>query len=235
MDELDGAHPLLVISPHLDDAVLSCAQLINSHPGSTILTVLAGYVSGLHSGWSAQTTGLPIARDANLIRRQEDLAASTLLGAQSVWEDVLAQEYGPGDEPHTRILAIREAITAAVEATTPPETIVIPLGLTHPDHILVSDVALQAVLASRRTAYVYMEMPYGQARPFHARRRLRHVGRRFVVGPRVSFVGDAQKKAESVAAYLSQIGALRDGFGNRFTKVFTDPERYWHIRPRDAS
>lgn len=232
MDELGGSEPLLIISPHLDDAVLSCAQLINSHPGSTILTILAGHVPGAHSGWSAQTTGLSIAKEANLKRRQEDLAASFLLGARTVWEDIAAQEYGPSDEPHQRIIAIERAISTAVSAADSPETVVVPLGLTHPDHILVGDAALLGVLASRSYAYLYMDMPYGQARPLHTRGRLRHIGRQFDVGPRVSFAGDQQKKAESVAEYSSQVGALRKGFGRRFARVLTDPESYWRVRPR---
>jgi LmbE family N-acetylglucosaminyl deacetylase len=102
--------------------------------------------------------------------------------------------------------------------------------LTHPDHIVVSDAALLAVLASNVESYVYMEMPYGQARPGRVRRRLRRIGRQFNIDPLPPFVGDVEKKAEAVNAYSSQIETLQKGFGRHFSRVFTDPERYWRIR-----
>jgi LmbE family N-acetylglucosaminyl deacetylase len=33
---------ILVISPHLDDAVLGASHLLHSHEGSTVITVFAG-------------------------------------------------------------------------------------------------------------------------------------------------------------------------------------------------
>jgi LmbE family N-acetylglucosaminyl deacetylase len=33
---------LLVVSPHCDDAVLSCGSLLETHPGSAVVTVFAG-------------------------------------------------------------------------------------------------------------------------------------------------------------------------------------------------
>jgi LmbE family N-acetylglucosaminyl deacetylase len=39
---MDVLPPLLVISPHLDDAVFSCGQLLEVHPGATVVTIFAG-------------------------------------------------------------------------------------------------------------------------------------------------------------------------------------------------
>jgi LmbE family N-acetylglucosaminyl deacetylase len=228
VNDLNDTGPLLVISPHLDDAVLSCGQLIKAKPGATIMTILAGFPSGAHAGWSGQTTGLPMARDANLMRREEDRCATHVLGAQTVWIDIHAQEYGP--DASERLLAIREAIDSAV-ATTEARSVFVPLGVTHPDHVIVSDAALLAVVASSLESYVYMDMPYGQARPGEVRRRLRRIARKFQIDLVAPFAGDLQSKSEAVNAYSSQIKALRQGFGKTFNRVFVDPERYWRVRP----
>ena len=222
---------MLVISPHLDDAVLSCGQLIQSRRGSTIMTILAGFPQGMHTGWSGQTTGLPVARDANLKRREEDQRASGSLGAQTIWIDIPAQEYGPAASPTERLRNIQEAVATAV-ATSEAHAVFIPLGVTHPDHIVVSDAALLAIFASNLESYIYMEMPYGQARPGEVRRRLRHVGRKFKIDPLAPFTGDLQTKTEAVNAYFSQVEALRQGFGRRFNRIFTDSEKYWRVRPK---
>jgi len=34
--------PVAVISPHLDDAVFACGELLAARPGSVVITVLAG-------------------------------------------------------------------------------------------------------------------------------------------------------------------------------------------------
>ena len=230
MNEFIDTGPVLVISPHLDDAVLSCGQLIKSRHDTTIMTVLAGFPPGTHAGWSGRTTGLPVARDANLKRREEDQRASHALGARTTWIDLPAQEYGPAESPSERVLEIRRAVVAAVAATE-VRSVFLPLGITHSDHVTVSDVALLAVLDSNLESYVYMDMPYGQARPGRVRRRLRHIRRTFAVDPLISFTGDLETKAEAVKAYSSQVGELEQGFGRYFNRIFTDPEKYWRIRP----
>ena len=230
MNEFIDTGPVLVISPHLDDAVLSCGQLIKSRHDTTIMTILAGFPPGTHAGWSGRTTGLPVARDANLKRREEDQRASRALGARTMWIDLPAQEYGPAESPSERVLEIRRAVVAAV-ATTGARSVFLPLGITHSDHVTVSDVALLAVLDSNLESYVYMDMPYGQARPGRVRRRLRHIRRNFAVDPLISFTGDLETKAEAVKAYSSQVGELEQGFGRYFNRIFTDPEKYWRIRP----
>lgn len=142
--------------------------------------------------------------------------------------DSLAKEYSaPTTE---RLLGIERSLATAV-ATTEARSVLIPLGLTHPDHEMVSDAALRAVLNSNLDTYVYMEMPYGQARPSHVRRRLRHLRRTYDIDPVPPYIGDLQTKAEAVNAYNSQIVALREGFGKHFNGIFTDPEKYWRLQP----
>lgn len=230
MNELTGSGPALVISPHLDDAVLSCGQLIKSRLGTTITTILAGFPPGPHAGWSGRTTGLPIAKDANLQRRDEDRSAARALGAQTVWMDLYAQEYGSGESLSERLLGIQHAVSTAVDAAD-GRAVFFPLGITHPDHVAVSDAALVAVRDANLEAYVYMDMPYGQARPGRVRRRLRHIRRTVAVERLEPFAGDLDTKAEAVKAYTSQVAELQQGFGRHFTRVYSDPEKFWRVRP----
>ena len=37
---------LVVVSPHFDDAVLGCGQLLSAHAGATVVTVLGGPQTG---------------------------------------------------------------------------------------------------------------------------------------------------------------------------------------------
>jgi LmbE family N-acetylglucosaminyl deacetylase len=230
MSELQGSAAGLVISPHLDDAVLSCAQLIKSRPGTTVLTVLAGFPPGAHGGWSARTTGLSLAQDANRQRREEDERASEVLASRTRWIDLFAQEYGLGDSPDQRRERIEEVLVEALAQSDAP-VVFVPLGITHPDHIAVSDAALRAVLGAGLDCFIYMDMPYGQARPGRVRRRLRELRRTFAVEPPVQFVGDLEGKGEAVRAYSSQVTELQ-AFGRHFGRVFSDPETYWRVRPR---
>ncbi len=230
MNELIQTGPALVISPHLDDAVLSCGQLIKSRLGTTITTILAGFPPGTHAGWSARTTGLPVAKDANLQRRKEDLSAARALGAHTLWMDLYAQEYGAAESPTERLRGIQQAVATAVAASE-GRPVFLPLGVTHPDHIAVSDAALLAVRDADLEAYVYMDMPYGQARPGHVRRRVRQIGRMVALERLAPFKGDLAIKADAVKAYSSQVRELQQGFGRYFSRVFTDPEKYWRVQP----
>src|SRR5678816_3320336 len=80
----------LYLSPHLDDAVLSCGGQIfqRTAAGQTVLivTIMAGdpphptvsdYAQSLHDRWA-------LATDAAAARRAEDLAAAHLLGADTL-------------------------------------------------------------------------------------------------------------------------------------------------------
>ena len=94
-----------------------------------------------------------------------------------------------------------------------------------------SDAALHALLDSKLESYVYMDMPYGQARAGRTRKRLRHIRRTYEIDPVAPFLGDLRTKAEAVNAYSSQVPTLQQGFGKCFDRIFSDPETYWRVRP----
>ena len=132
--------PLLVFSPHLDDAVLSLGNLIAAHPGSVVVTVLAGMPSDetLTTEWDT-SCGFASSGETMRARWAEDEAAVAALGASAIHLDFLDRQYGEAD---------RRSITSEIEriiAEHPDHEVFGPLGLVHPDHILVSDAFVDAL------------------------------------------------------------------------------------------
>ena len=86
---------MLVISPHLDDAVLSCGALLAAHRGAVVATVFAGVPRDprQRTEWDARS-GFADAAEALAARRAEDAAALAELGAAPRWLDFRDDQYG---------------------------------------------------------------------------------------------------------------------------------------------
>src|SRR4030081_1428904 len=78
---------IVVVSPHMDDAVLGTAQLLSAHPGATVVTVFAGqppeYPEPM-TRWD-QLAGFASGDDVIAARRDEDTKALTELDPTPVW------------------------------------------------------------------------------------------------------------------------------------------------------
>jgi LmbE family N-acetylglucosaminyl deacetylase len=139
---------VLVVSPHLDDAVFACGDFIASRPRTRVVTVFAGGPAPGDAAlrpWDADC-GFTEADDVIRARRAEDQAALTLLGASPIWLSFRDDQYGGDADAAT----IADALTALIDALAPP-TVVIPLGIFHRDHRLAREAALRA-RARRRAA-----------------------------------------------------------------------------------
>jgi LmbE family N-acetylglucosaminyl deacetylase len=123
--------PVVVISTHLDDAVLSTGNLLHEAPGCTVLTVFAGHppLGDTVTEWDA-SCGFQVGDDVIGRRRAEDLAALESLDAAPVWLDFLDSQYAP-ERPDVRELAT--AITQQI-GDSAARTVLCPLGLSHSDH-----------------------------------------------------------------------------------------------------
>ena len=160
--------PLLVFSPHLDDAVLSLGNLIAAHPGSIVVTVLAGMppdeIARRPNGTRAAGSPAPAKRCVRDGQRTRPRSPSSARPA--IHLEFLDRQYGDAD---------RSSITArdrAAHRGASRHEVYGPLGLIHPDHILVSDAFVDAV--SRRwppTCHLYADIPY-YARAGSLERRL---------------------------------------------------------------
>ncbi len=136
--DVSALAPVVVVSPHLDDAVLSCAGLIAGAPATTVVTVFAGYPPVRDATTPAeflpgttfwdQASGFAAGDDVVGLRRAEDRAALAHLGALPHWLDFLDSQYvvDPDEsaQPADIAAGVREAI-----ATLRPATIAFPLGL----------------------------------------------------------------------------------------------------------
>lgn len=209
--------PLLVVSPHLDDAVLSCGRLLASTPGSVVLTVLAGRPpDDRFVDWDRQG-GFRPGDDVIGRRRAEDRRALRLLRARPIWLDFRDDVYrdGPLDAE-----AVRTEVTRVVDAVDPAQ-VVVPLGLLHPDHVAVADAVRDALPG--RPVRLYAERPYATTFPDTVPPRLGLVpGARLVPGP----ARGRWRKVLAICSYRSQVRALGRGVLRSAGLV---GETYWEI------
>ncbi len=210
--------PLVVISTHLDDAILSAGQVIGSWPGATILTVCTHAPEAPMSTDYDQRSGFSTAREACHRRRMEDRAACAVLGASPVHLGMVDGQYGtPLDvtEVAGRLLAALIDIQPAV--------IVAPLGLVHADHLAVAE-ACRMLLAEGAEAdwWVYEDQPSRVLYPETVEDALivwRRTGKMTL-----DFLGtsDLARKEEAVRCNDSQLWALD-------LHAVLCPERLWRL------
>ncbi|MFN2556534.1 MAG: SAM-dependent methyltransferase [Nitriliruptorales bacterium] len=217
----------LVISPHLDDAVLSCWAALSSGDtlAVTVATVFAGVPSAdtPASDWD-RAGGFADAAAAVTARLAEDEAALALAAAQFVHLDFLGEAYGSG--PETR----REIIDQLATLAQGFDEVWLPAALGgHGDHVLARDLALAATAGLRRT--LYADLPYalgvetaqGSAVPWPPIDVLDWPGNWFglpaavspPVLPTVVALDPATlaAKRRALACYGSQLAPLRAAFG----------------------
>jgi LmbE family N-acetylglucosaminyl deacetylase len=167
----------IYISPHLDDAILSCGGLIweQSQAGHKVevWTIFSGFPPpGERSPLAVQVEGewtLEGQAEGMVQRREEDRRACQIAGATCVQFDFLDVIYrrSPQGEPlYTELfvppVAAEAGVLARITATLAEglegdEQLVCPLTLGgHTDHIL----ARQAVEALKNPVWYYADVPY---------------------------------------------------------------------------
>jgi len=219
---------VLVISPHLDDAVLGCGQLLADSPGSTVVTVFAGSlpVTAALTEWDA-AAGFRPGDDPMAIRREEDRAALAHFRAKAVWLEFLDAQYGRPPPVESVAQQVHRAI---VEAS--PDRVFIPLGLFHSDHRLTSQACVAVALRHPEIEWLAYEEPTYRHIDGLVDERLRALRIAAVKAePRELALGDAclAEKRAAVAEYRSQVRALSTPGRPGYTRAF-EPERYWQLR-----
>ncbi len=220
------AGPLVVVSPHLDDGVLSCGELLAAHPGATVLTVFAGRPppGTPLTEWDA-ASGFEPGDDAIGARLDEDRRALALLGARPVWLDFLDSQYGHSPSVEALADALEPALLAAR-----PAAVCFPLGLFHSDHKLVADACLTiAVRRPEIDQLAYEDVLYRGLPHLLEDRFAELSGRGFTFRPAGRSSGEQlARKREAVQQYASQLHALatpgRPGHADAFA-----PERCWWV------
>ncbi|WP_420991911.1 PIG-L family deacetylase [Cupriavidus sp. 30B13] len=226
--------PALVVSPHLDDAVFSCGELLAARPGSVVVTVLAGLppAGAPAPPWDA-AAGFAEARQAVLARREEDRAALAMLDAEAVWMPFLDGQYGAA----APVAALAAALALAV-AERPGLQVVAPAGIHHSDHFLVHEACARVWAALHRpgTPWLFYEDAIHRRVAGETQLRLSRWRQAGVLASAARLgagAGDAAAsatlcKARAVTAYASQLPL----FSAAQLADLAAPERYWRWHRR---
>jgi LmbE family N-acetylglucosaminyl deacetylase len=223
-----GAGRLVVVSPHCDDAVFGCGELLAERPGSTVITVFAGRPErGVPlTEWDA-AAGFGEGDDVMGYRHAEDRAALAGLGARPRWLPFRDAQYGGPVGADTVVAGLAAAVRACR-----PDVVAIPLGLFHDDHKSTHEAGLR--LARRwpqLTWLLYADALYRCIDGLVEERlaRLRDAGLVPVPLPPAPAPGRCEElKRHAVACYGSQLRALAGAGRSGHDDVF-EPERYWRL------
>jgi LmbE family N-acetylglucosaminyl deacetylase len=224
---LSGFERIVVISPHCDDAVFACGQLLAAHPGSLVLTVFAGRppVGTPLPEWD-QAAGFQPGDDVMGIRRAEDRSALTLLDAEPIWLDFCDSQYHCSPSIHEVITALQE-----IADLTNPRPVFLPLGLFHSDHQLVHEAARALLWRDlRRSWFAYADALYSRI-PGLVSEKLRTCEAAGLKADcaTLSVSADVERKARAVHCYRSQLRALSTPGRPGYSDVFA-LEAFWLLR-----
>lgn len=186
----------LVISPHLDDAILSVGGTFR---GGIIATVLAG----LPPEWTwpspfDNASGFSSSRAAVEARQAEDRAACVEVDAAPLHLRYLDGQYGLPQEEEWIADALAELFWMHRQ-------IAVPVGLAHPDHRLVARACRTALAAVGRTKFVvYADLPSAHLWPGHVPGAVRGWERAGYTMEPVTWAVSLAAKARAVEQYASQ-------------------------------
>jgi LmbE family N-acetylglucosaminyl deacetylase len=224
----------VIVSPHLDDAVLGCARFMAAHAGVTVVTVFAGnpeqYPDPMRV-WDVQS-GFQPGDDVMEARRKEDAAALAILDAVPVHLDYVEHTYLPGDRP-VRPETIAEGLAPAL-ASLAPSLVLAPFGLANPDHDVVHRACMlvRGRIEATTAWWCYEDMGYKHI-PGLLAWRVSSLFRANVwptpVCPMIDV--DNDRKSAAVACYPSQLLALEDDWQIGRKLEAPAPEQYWRLTP----
>ena len=149
--------PALVLSPHLDDAVIDCWSVLTGEGNVQIVNVctLPPRPGGV-TNWD-RICGAADSAALFAMRIDEDREALALAGRVAVNLPFLEAQYREGRRPPS----LREIDAALAEAVPTASAVYAPaaLGTVHPDHALLRSYALE-LSRSGLPARLYADLPY---------------------------------------------------------------------------
>jgi LmbE family N-acetylglucosaminyl deacetylase len=211
---------IVVVSTHLDDAVLSCWSVVAGDADVTAVTVFTGGPDDpkLVTDWD-RDTGLS-SKERMAARIEENRAALAIAGRIPTDLGFLESQYGTHSfDPVVMAECLRDAELVCLPAGTG-----VPGGRVHADHVFVRDACLEI----RPDARLYADQPYclfrpGLQLPEGLRDRYSEADDILLTPPQ------RERKAEALAAYRGEVPKLDHAYGIRLT----DPdvlvrETFWH-------
>jgi LmbE family N-acetylglucosaminyl deacetylase len=217
---------IAIISPHLDDAVLSCGNLLGAHRDSVVVTLFSGMPppDTPLTEWD-RLCGFADCEEAMQARHHENEAALALLGARSLNLGLLDGQYAVAEDAAQLAGALARALAGLDVAS-----VFMPLGLFHPDHVRASEACLAAwPLFDQYGWFAYSDALY-RRRPGVLQQRLADLrARRIYATPIFLPQGCPVQKTRAVAAYASQLAALDLAPGQGDDAA---AEGYWHFETK---
>jgi LmbE family N-acetylglucosaminyl deacetylase len=231
---------LVIVSPHLDDAVLGCSYLLAAHPGATVVTVFAGRPAEYPQPMQHWDTlcGFVEGDEVHEARRAEDRAALALFDARPVWLDFVEHSYLERPE-WVRPAAIVDDLEATLVRLR-PTAVFAPFGLGNPDHDSTHDACM--LVRDRMSSspdreptpswFCYEDTGYKHIPGLLAWR----VAKLFRAGvwptpAAVPIDADHDRKLAAYACYPSQVRALEAEWQLGAKLEAPAPEQYWRLAP----
>jgi LmbE family N-acetylglucosaminyl deacetylase len=148
---------VVVLSPHLDDAVLSLGAAMaqaRDRAQLEIVTVLAGDPESVRPAgpWDAQA-GFQTEGAAATARRAEDRVACRRIGAESRWLPFSDEQYPRGADDDAVWTALAPMLALA-------DAVLVPgFPLSHGDHLWLTRLVLARAVPAQQVGF-YVEQPY---------------------------------------------------------------------------
>jgi LmbE family N-acetylglucosaminyl deacetylase len=216
----DDSAPPLVLSPHLDDAVLDCWSVLTQPGRLNVVNVFAGVPpAGRTTHWD-RIVGASDSAELMRGRIEEDREALALAARTPVNLDFLEHQQREDKRPPA-LNAVDRALTKVVPAASRVYAPAV-LGTAHPDHVRVRAYA-RACAAAGMPVELYADLPYavvygwphwvtGGAREPHLDVDA-YWSERPGGEPRVVALDDAQAaaKLDAMRAYATQFPSLDRG------------------------
>lgn len=178
----------VVLSPHTDDAIFSLGAHLATLDDVTIVSVFAGIPDD------------PGGRAKHTLLRDEHADACRLIGATVVNGDFLDDVYPRTPSMEVFVQAFIHRYCVAVDA------VYFPVGIHHPDHLMVSGCGVNLLPKIAARAFFYEELPYRMDYPEIATRRLIDLAAANGQLRRQAW-GSTLTKRAAVDCYQSQIDA----------------------------
>jgi GlcNAc-PI de-N-acetylase len=241
-----GPHAV-ILSPHFDDAVLSCWHLLAGAGEVLVVNVFAGEPPAGTLGWWDRLCGASDSAATVRTRIEEDRRALALAGRAAVNLPFLDSQYREADQaPGEIVEALRGVLLAGARIYAPAS-----LGDHHRDHTAVRAAAL-ALHAEGANVALYADLPHATvfgwprwvlngsspgADPANARWAIQLQATGVPVERMVAAVHrlpaeDHAGKLEAMHTYRSQIAPLQVAFGSSLE----DPQQLgfevdWRLAP----
>ncbi|MDQ3777804.1 MAG: PIG-L family deacetylase [Actinomycetota bacterium] len=239
---------ILVVSPHLDDAALSCDVLLARDEPTDVLTVFAGTPDPPRRGFWDATCGFRDSAESMRVRKREEQAALAGDARRLLFLDLLDGQYVEGSRGAVDADPIVQAVANWVEVAR-AGTVALPAGAgsapspwhritalfgrsggpePHADHLFVRDVVLRSV-RPQRAVILYEELPYSWGGRADRAASRAATANGYGVTP-VEAAVDPARKAARISAYASQIPHLSPP-SRRLDdpRVLPPVERYWRL------